>query len=144
MTTFWKISAGLTRLILAPSTIIFALIAARYIVHPAAAAAKVGISLNTPLAATILRIGFGAFPLGCSIFTLSCLISSRRILIGLEFVSIILGVALVVRIFGTMVDGTLRESVGLIGAEVVLLFLSLTGVLIESRRLQATQAVGPA
>jgi len=141
MKTFWKIAPWLTRLILAPPTIIFALIAARYIVHPAAAAATVGIVLTTPLAATILRIGFGAFPLGCSIFALSCLISSRRILIGLGFVSIMLGVALGVRILGIVIDGTLRESVSLIASEAVLLFLTITGLLIESRRLQTKEVV---
>src|SRR5215510_2926780 len=104
MKTFWKIAPWLTRLILVPPTIIFALIGVRYIVHPAAAAATVGIALTTPLASTILRIGFGAFPLGCSLFTLWCLISRRRILTGLGFVSIMIGVALVVRIFGIVMD----------------------------------------
>jgi hypothetical protein len=144
MKTFWKIAPWITRLILAPPTVIFALIAMRYILNPATAAATVGITLTTPLAATILRIGFGAFPLGFSIFTLLCLISSRRILIGLGFVSIMLGVALGVRIFGTVIDGTLRESVSLIASEAVLLLLSLTGILIESHRLQIKEAVHPA
>jgi Domain of unknown function (DUF4345) len=136
MKVFWKIAPWLSRLILVPPTFIFTLIALRYILHPAQAAAEVGISLNTPLAATILRIGFGAFPLGCAIFTLSCLVSSKQILTGLEFVSIMMAVALVVRIFGIVVDGTLRESVGLIAAEGVLLLLSIIGVFIELRRRQ--------
>lgn len=44
-----------------------------------------------------------------------------------------IGVALVVRLYGTMIDGTLSESLGLIGAETVLLVLSV-GAFIESRR----------
>lgn len=134
MKTFWKFAPWLTRLILVPPAIIFALIASRYIVHPAEAAATVGISLNTPLAATITRIGFGAFPLGCSLFSLSCLISIKRVLTGLAFVTIMIGVALVVRVYGTIIDGTIRESLGLIGAETVLLVLSVTGAVIETRR----------
>ena len=136
MKTFWKFAPWLSRLILVPPTIIFALIASRYIMHPAQTAATVGISLNTALAVTIIRIGFGAFPLGCSVFTLSCLISANRLLTGLSFVSTMVGVALVVRIIGIVVDGTLRESLGLVGAETVLLVLCITGFFIESRRLR--------
>ena len=106
------------------------------IVHPEENAAAVGISLTTPLASTIARIGFGAFPLGCSIFILSCLVSRKRILTGLGFVSIMLGVALAVRIFGVLVDGTFQQSIRLIGAETVMLVLSIAGVLIESSRVR--------
>ena len=136
MKTFWKFAPWLSRLILVPPTIIFALIASRYITHPTQTAATVGISLNTALAVTIIRIGFGAFPLGCSVFTLSCLISANRVLTGLSFVSIMVGVALVVRIFGIVVDGTLRESLGLVGAETILLVLCIAGFFIETRRLR--------
>lgn len=124
----------IARLILVPPTFIFALIAARNIFHPVESAAAVGIALTTPLAFTILRIGFGAFPLGCSLFALSCLLSTRRILIGLEFVAIMMGVALVVRVFGMEIDGTVRESMKLVGAEAFFLALTLFGVFIESRR----------
>src|SRR5262245_62222687 len=132
MKPFWKLAPWLSRLILVPPTIIFALIASRYIMHPAQTAATVGISLNTTLAVTIIRIGFGAFPLGCSVFTLSCLISANRVLTGLSFVSIMVGVALVVRIFGIVVDGSLRESLGLVGAETILLVLCIEGCFIDT------------
>ena len=134
MRIFWKIAPWISRLVLLPPVVIFTLIACRYILKPAQAAAEVGITLNTPLAATILRIGFGAFPLGAALFTLWCLISRSRILNGLTFVVIMLGVALSVRVFGMLIDGTVRESLGLVRAEAILLMISFIGVAIELTR----------
>jgi len=124
------------RLILVPPTFIFGMIAWRYLSHTAEMAATTGIVLSTPLAATILRIGFGAFPLGCALFTLSCLLSTRRLLTGLGFVATMMSVALAVRTYGVIVDGTLHESLPLIVAEVVLLALTLVGIAIETGRLR--------
>ena len=112
MARFWKLAPWLTRLVLLPPALIFALIASRYIAHPVQTGATIGLAFNSALAITITRVGFGAFPLGCSIFTLSCLISKRRLLTGLGFVGTIIGVALAVRIFGMLADGTTdRKSV---------------------------------
>ncbi len=133
-----KAGPWLTRLILLPPTFVFTMIAFKYISHPAEMAATVGIALTTPLAATILRIGFGAFPLGCALFTISCLVSTRRLLTGLGFVATMMSVALVVRIFGIVVDGTLHESLRLVVAEVVLLVVTLAGVAIETGRRRVT------
>jgi hypothetical protein len=144
MNKFWRFAPWLTRLILLAPTFIFALIASKYIVHPAQAAAAVGITLDKPLAATILRIGFGAFPLSCSIFTLSCLVSTRRILTGLGFVSIVVGVALIVRVFGMLVDGTVQESMGLVVNEAVMLLLFIAGVFIERGRRNKLKQATPA
>lgn len=134
MKVFWKIAPWLSRLVLLPPTIIFTLIALKYITKPAQAAAQVGISLKTPLAATILRIGFGAFPLGAALFTLWCLISRSRILNGLTFVGIMVGVALIVRVFGMLTDGTVKESMGLVRAEAILLVMCFIGAAIELGR----------
>ena len=143
MKVFWKLAPWLSRVILVPPTVIFTLIGLRYITKPAQAAAEVGISLSSPLAATILRIGFGAFPLGAAVFTLWCLISRNRILNGLTFVGILLSVALIVRIYGMLVDGTVRESMGLVRAEAILLIICFIGVAIEfSRRRHTVEAAG--
>jgi len=122
------------RLILLPPTFVFTMIAFKYISHPAEMAATAGIALKTPLAATILRIGFGAFPLGCALFTLSCLFPAPRLLTGLGFVATMMSTALAVRIFGIIVDGTLHESLQLVIAEVVLLAMTLAGIAIETGR----------
>src|SRR5437879_9006931 len=143
MKGFWRFAPWVTRLILVAPTFIFMSIASRYIAHPAQAAASAGISLDKPLAATVLRIGFGAFPLASAIFSLSCLVSTRRILTGLSFASTMVGVALVVRVFGMLADGTVRESMRLVRAEAAMLAVCILGVFIVlGRRNQHRQATG--
>jgi hypothetical protein len=134
MTKFWRFAPWLTRLMLLAPTVIFALIASRYLFDPIHAGAAVGLAFNTPMAITVTRVGFGAFPLTCSIFTLSCLVSTRRILTGLGFVAMIMAVALVVRVSGMLVDGSVRENMGLVRAESLMLVLFIIGVFIERGR----------
>ena len=50
----------INRIVLAAATLIFTMIGMRYITNPVHAAAATGATLNTPLAATTTRIGFGA------------------------------------------------------------------------------------
>jgi len=141
MTKFWNFAPWLTRLMLLAPTVIFALIASRYLFDPIHAGGAVGLAFNTPMAMTVTRVGFGAFPLACSIFTLSCLVSTRRILTGLGFVAMITAVALIVRAFGMLVDGSVHENMGLVRAESLMLVLFIIGVFIErGRRNQLKQA----
>jgi hypothetical protein len=141
MTRFWKFAPWLTRLMLLAPTVIFALIASRYLFDPIHAGTAIGLAFNTPMAITVTRVGFGAFPLACSIFTLSCLISTRRILTGLGFVAMIMAVALIVRLSGMHVDGSVRENMGLVRAESIMLVVFIVGVFIErGRRNQLQQA----
>jgi hypothetical protein len=141
MTKFWKFAPWLTRVMLLAPTVIFALIASRYLFDPVHAGAADGLAFNTPMAITVTRVAFGAFPLTCSIFTLSCLVSTRRILTGLGFVAMIMAVALIVRVSGMLVDGSVRDNLGLVRAESVMLVLFIIGVFIErGRRNQLKQA----
>ena len=134
MSTFWKMSPWLVRLFLTPPTLIFAMIAARFLLHPVHEATAVGIAFASPLGMTIARVGFGGFPLACSLFTLSCVLSSRRLLTGLGFVATVMGVILAVRVFGMLADGTTQQNMRLVGAEIVFLVLMLVGVMIERGR----------
>lgn len=134
MEKLWKIAPWLVRLILVPPTFIFGMIASRYILHPAENAALVGIALTAPLGATITRVGFGGFPLACSLFTLWCLVSKRRVLTGLTFVTILVSAVLAVRAFGVVVDGTAAQSMHLIHVELVLLTVFVAGLVLESTR----------
>ena len=131
MRSFWKIAPWLTRLILLPPTVIFALIAARYIAHPVASAAAQGIVLPAGLGVTIVRVGLGGFPLGCSIFLATCLLSKRRLITGLTFVAIMASVVLAVRVFGMTVDSTVRENLHLVHAEIGLLVITGMGLVLE-------------
>ena len=78
-----------------------------------------------------MRVGFGAFPLGCALVALNCLLSPSRLRTGLSFVAVIFGVALAVRILAIVGDGTLRESLSLLSAEALLLTLSIGGLVVD-------------
>ena len=134
MNKFWRVTPWVARLMLIAPTAIFALIASRYLIDPVGAGATIGLAFNKPLALTIVRVGFGAFPLAASIFTFWCLISARRVLTGLGFVSIMMCVALIVRFIGMFHDGTVHESMGLIRAESIMLVVFVAGIFIERRR----------
>ena len=134
MKVFWHIAPWLSRFLLIPPALIFTLSAVRYLTQPTQAAAEVGIAVTSPLGMTILRVGFGAFPLGCSIFVFACLVSERRISTGLGFVATIIAVLMIVRSYGMVVDGTVKESMALIYPEALLMVLCFVGLLIEFGR----------
>ena len=139
MTKFWKFTPWLTRLMLLAPTIIFALIASRYLFDPIHAGAAVGLSFTRPMATPVARVGVGAFPLACSRFTLSCRLSNRRSLTGLAFVAIIMAVALIVRVSGMFVDGSVHDNMGLVRAESVMRVLFIIGVFLERGRRSTLQ-----
>lgn len=134
MNKFSKFAPWISRLVLLPPTVIFALIAARYIAHPVASAAAQGIVLPPGLGVTIARVGLGGFPLGSSIFLATCLLSRRRMITGLTFVAIMASVVLAVRVFGMMADSTVQENLHLVHAEIGLLALTGIGLFAESSR----------
>lgn len=137
MEKLWRFTPLLTRIMLIPPTAIFTLIASRYLFHPVETGTEIGLAFNAPLAVTIIRVGFGAFPLGCALFTLACLISKRRVLTGLGFVSTMIGAALVVRVFGMLADGTVAQNMKLVRAETGILAVMAAGILLELGRRRA-------
>jgi hypothetical protein len=126
-----RIAPWLSLFVLLAATFILVMIGRKFIGDPVGAAEASNMVLGSPLAVTNMRASFGAFPLGCAIFTFLCLLSAARRLTGLFFVAIIIGTALIVRMFGVMADGTLAESLRLLVAEGVLLGLSLIAILGE-------------
>jgi hypothetical protein len=126
-----RLAPWLSRLVLLAVTFILIMIGRKFIGDPVGAAEASNIVLGSPLALTNMRASFGAFPLGCAIFALLCLLSPHRRLIGLSFVAILIGTALAVRTFGVVADGTLTESLRLLIVEGVLLGLSLIAILGE-------------
>ena len=141
MQKFWKIAPWIARLLLVPPTLVFTMIAARYLTEPVRAAAEVGLNFTSPLGLTILRIGFGAFPLGCGIVTLACLLSARRVLLGLSFVATMMSTILIVRVAGMLADGTVSQSLGLVRAEIIMLILMSAGILLETGRMRRLNRV---
>jgi hypothetical protein len=122
----------LGRIPLVMATVIFTVISVRFIADPIHTAAAAGILFTRPAGITVGRIAFGAFPLGFAITTVLCLISPRRLSLGLAFVAIMLSVALVVRVVGIAADHTLAESLRVTVAELVLLTMSIVGIIAQS------------
>jgi cytochrome b561 len=143
MTTFARVTPWLNRLVLVAATLVLALIGFKFISDPVGAATASNISLESALAVTNMRASFGAFPLGCAMIAFACLVSAHRHLAGLSFVATIIGVALAVRIFGVVTDGTLNESLRVLSAESVLLLLSVLGILAELSVRRHREAASP-
>ena len=122
---FGRVMPWISRAVLLAALVVLALISRKFIADPVEAAAASDITLDSPLAITNMRASFGAFPLGCALFALLCLVTSSLRKTGLVFVALIIGTALVVRIFGIIADGTFAESLRVTIAESVLLCLSL-------------------
>jgi Domain of unknown function (DUF4345) len=119
-----RVVPWISRTVMLFALVVLTLISSKFIGHPVDAAAS-NMTLGSPLAITNMRASFGAFPLGCALFVLICLVTSSLRRTGLVFVALIVGTALVVRIFGIVADGTLVESMRVLIAETVLLSLSL-------------------
>jgi len=143
MSRFWKMAPWLIRLSLLPPTIILALIAHRYLADPIGSAAAQCIVLPPGLGVTIARVGFGGFPLACSIFLATCLFSTRRLLTGLSFVGLLMTVILTVRVFGMEADSTVRENMKLVRAEIGLVLLTSAALLVELKR-RSNSPISPA
>jgi hypothetical protein len=134
MNSFGRVAPWITRLIiLLPITLLLAL-GIHFVSHVTAAAGARGIVFASGMGMTAARIGFGAFPLGCGLFLLGCVFSERRLLTALAFVATLDSVVLVIRIASMFSDSTVRQNMRLVGAEVLLLVLAVTGGLIELAR----------
>jgi hypothetical protein len=125
----------LARIALLLATLILAAIARKNILDPAAAAAASAMALQSPLAYTNMRASFGAFPLGCAIFTLTCLTRRRLYAIGLYFVMALIGTALLIRGYGVIVDGTIQPSLRVLVAESVIFLLAAAALAGVRRRM---------
>src|ERR1700674_1528821 len=100
-----RVMPWISRTVMVAALVVLTLISSKFIGHPVDAAAASNMTLGSPLAITNMRASFGAFPLGCALFVLVCLVTSSLRRTG--FVALIVGTALVVRIFGVVADGTL-------------------------------------
>jgi hypothetical protein len=129
-----RFAPWVNRLVLAAATLIFTMIGLRYIVDPVKASAAIGVTLNSSLAASVTRIGFGGFPLAIAIFSFTCLLSTRRMVTGVSLVATVIGTAIVVRLISLAADGVIPESVRLFVPETVILLLAISGLLLEAAR----------
>ena len=122
------------RLVLIGASVVMSMIALRNLRDPIGANLPLDITLDSPTAVTIVRVGFGGFPLGFAAALFGCLISTRRLLTGLFFILAIVGAATVARVQGLVLDGATPYNVGLLRPEIAMLTLSLVGIVLELRR----------
>jgi hypothetical protein len=132
------------RLVLAMASVIFAAIGLRYIADPAGVSASTGVALNTPVAFTTTRIGFGAFPLALALFSFTSLLSTRRLFAGVRLIAILAATVIAVRLFSIAADGFESESAWLFFPEAILLALSLAALFLEAARQRRESEPGKA
>lgn len=140
MTSFWKLSPWLSRLIILGVAGLFTTIGFKFIFNPLQAAANAGIAIEPGLGFTNTRAGFGGFPLGFAVILVFCLFSSRRLLAALSAIATIAAVILVVRLYGAAQDATFSQSAHILIPETVLLAISLVGAVLERKRRSRFQA----
>jgi fucose permease len=122
------------RFVLAAATFVMTMIALRNLRDPVGATAPLDIALQSSSAVTIVRVGFGGFPLGFAIALVGCLIAADRLLTGLALVLAVVGGATVARVQGLLLDGATPYNLGLLRPEIAMIALSLVGVVLERRR----------
>jgi hypothetical protein len=143
MTRFSRGVIWFDRLLLTAATIIMTMIAMRNLRDPIGATLPMGIVLTSPTAITIVRVGFGGFPLGFAMALLGCLIATQRLLTGISLIAAVIGAATVARIQGLLLDGVTPYNLALLRPEVALLTLSLVAIVLERRRRQQADFIPP-
>ena len=127
------------RLLLAAATSVMTMIALRNLRDPVGATLPLDIALRSSSAVTIVRVGFGGFPLGFAIALFGCLISTRRLLTGAALLAAVIGAATLARVQGLLLDGVTPYNLGLLRPEVAMLTLSAAGIALERRRRRGEQ-----
>lgn len=131
----------LGRFALAAAGVVLLLVGSKFISDPAGAAAASHTVLGSAVAVTNMRASFGAFPLGCALVAFGSLASRRLHLVGLSVVATVLATVIAVRIFGIIVDATLRESLTVLSAETILLLLTTAAIVAEAASRQKGEKV---
>jgi len=122
------------RVVLVAATFIMTMIALRNLLDPIGATMPLDIALESPSAVTIVRVGFGGFPLGFAAALFVCLIATRRLLTGMFLVFAVVGAATLARVQGLVLDGATPYNLHLLAPEITIVTLSLVGIALELRR----------
>lgn len=141
MERLWRLWPWLARGLLLAVTVLFTLIGLRYLSDPVGKAAADGIVLGSVTAVSRLRVAFSAFPLGFAAILFGCLISTRRLLLGLVALATLIGVVTAIRGLGILVDGSAGEALKLLRVEFAVLTLSLLCIFVELARRRAAQSM---
>ncbi len=125
----WKL--WFARLVVLAVAGLFMLISFKFVVDPQHAADAAGIMPVSAVGYTNTRAGFGGFPLGFAAILLFCALSPRRLLPALAAIATVAAAILAVRVYGAVLDGSLRESARLLIPEAAILAAALLGSLLE-------------
>lgn len=134
MTALERSISWFDRVLLGFVALLMTVIAWRGLSDPAVAAARMGITLATPAATTVFRVGFGGFPLGVAAALVVSLLSTDRLRSGLVFVLAVVGAITAARIQGLVLDGETVSNLHLLAPEVTILALSTMALFLERRR----------
>jgi hypothetical protein len=114
-------------------TLLFVMIGFKFAVDPEGAATGSGLSVAASVGATNLRASFGAFPLALAAVLSYHLVSLSRLRMGLAIGAAFIAAALLARVGGAMIDGTMGESRPLLIVESVVLLLAIAATVTVGR-----------
>ena len=129
-----KTGVWLNRVILIIVSGLFIMIGLRNILHPAEAANKVNIILNSATAFSVARVSMGAFPLGFAILILTTVFFNNQLLNGIYAVFILMIITSITRIMSLRLDGHSDFGQMVLVPELIITLLSATGLYLELRR----------
>lgn len=132
----WPFTVWMSRAFMGPPTLIFLLITFKFLKDPAHAIAAKGVAFTEPEALTDARV-VGAISLVLAILMLSAIFSKTRLRLGHFIVVLTMGLALTVRFYGFIHDGTTMamgdQTTKTIG-ETVFLALNTIGLIVQTIR----------
>jgi hypothetical protein len=132
MTTPSKGSIWFSRFVLGAATLLFVRIGVGYILEPVASVAPQQIALGSPAALTVMRVSGGVF-LGIALVLLACVVSQKRLLVGVGTLMTIATTVTAVRLFGLAVDGPAPFTLKVLKPEIALVVLSTLAFIWQRR-----------
>src|SRR5579859_630076 len=131
MNALLRHSIWFNRLVLAAATFLFSAIALRGLFDPVGSSAVHQIILGSTAGVTVARVAFGGFPLAFALVLFACLVSDRRLVIGLFVVT-------GARVLGIVLDGPAPFTMHVLKPEIGLVVASIAALLLERRRREAS------
>jgi hypothetical protein len=135
MSTFWRIAPWLTRLPLLLAVVFFLFLAGQWLVDPThvAVLTESAIALPSQAAVTNMR-GTGALFVPLAGILVACLVSDRRVLLGLRLLTTIVAGAFAVRWAIVAFDGMTPLLARILRFEFMILSISVAGLVLETVR----------
>jgi hypothetical protein len=133
--TFWRVAPWLTRLPLVLAVAFFLFLAGQWLIDPTRVAVltESGVRLDSQAAITNLR-GTGALFVPLAGILVACLVSERRILLGLRLLTTIVAGVFAIRCGIVAFDGMTPLLARVLRVEFMFMTLSAGGLILETMR----------